>query len=353
MNLRTLAVGDLQNYLTSESYRKTAVIPITIQRAISQANNPRANTDDPALIIAEDERGNVAGFIGVLPDLIFHPEKAKVFWISCWWSDPDKGKMLGIPLLLAAYKATEGRLLADSTPDTLSVFLKSKLFVVPQPKHGLKLFLQPLISDVLIRKKPALKPYKFVFQMADRCISAIFAPVNVYRNSINSIPKEIISEYSCTDTNPESDSLFERSKADFDWIMKFPWVIPEDQFKEKRFYPFSSTAKLFVHHQISILKENKSAFLHLTLRDGVVKLHYARIETDLTEIVKKVLLKFLYKVRAKEFISFHEGINTQLIKTPILFCLKYPTTYQYVWGKPLGDLPSNKFQYGDGDAIFT
>ena len=85
----------------------------------------------------------------------------------------------------------------------------------------------------------------------------------------------------------------------------------------------------------------------------MAKLHYAQVDSALAEIVQKILLKFLYKIQTKEFISFHSEINEQLQKSSILFCLKYPTTYQYVWGKSLGDLSVDKFQLGDGDAIFT
>ncbi|MBC7388471.1 MAG: hypothetical protein H7329_04610, partial [Opitutaceae bacterium] len=141
MKLRTILVNELEAYIVSQEYLQTEIIPITKQRAASHVRNPRANPEDPALILAEEENGNVLGFIGLLPDFLFHPDKKKVYWISCWWVHSTKGKSLGVPLLLSAYQATSGLLLADSIPDTLSVFQKTKLFVVPEPKKGLKLFL--------------------------------------------------------------------------------------------------------------------------------------------------------------------------------------------------------------------
>ena len=80
MKIRQIKVGELAQYLESDEYRRTTVIPITAQRAVSHIQNPRADVEDVALILAEEENGNVLGFIGLLPDFIFQPEKKKVFW---------------------------------------------------------------------------------------------------------------------------------------------------------------------------------------------------------------------------------------------------------------------------------
>ncbi|MBC7390522.1 MAG: hypothetical protein H7329_15005, partial [Opitutaceae bacterium] len=335
----------------------TEIIPITKQRVASHVRNPCANSEDPALILAEEENGNVLGFIGLLPDFIFLPEKKKVYWISCWWVHSTKGKSLGVPLLLSAYQATSGLILADSIPDTLSVFQKSKLFVVPEPKKGLKLFLKPLVKDVLLRKKPGLKPYSFILDMVDFTLLGLFKPVSIIRTWIYRLPDFVtINEFPSKQTKllvPSNSGLFQRGVQELNWIGKYPWIIYPEKEQESRFYPFSRTASEFRYYNLEIKVKNNPSFLILSIRDGVVKLCYAYFDIQDIKITTKSLLAFLYKIEAKEFISFHKGINTEILSLNLPFVLKLPTKYQYVWGKPLGDLPLEKFQYGDGDAIFT
>ena len=358
MKLRTILVNELEAYFASKEYARTEIIPITRQRVESQVHNPRANPEDPALILAEEENGNVLGFIGLLPDYIFQPEKKKVYWISCWWVHSTKGKSLGVPLLLAAYQATGGLLLADSVPETLSVFQKSKLFVVPHPKTGLKIFLKPLIKDVLIRKKPGLKPYSSILHVVDLVLSWIFKPVSIVRAWIYNVSEFVtINEFPLKNTKllvPPNSSLFQRGIEEFPWIGQYPWIMQPKKEQETRFYPFSRTASEFKYFQLEIqVKDPFPAFLFLSIRNGVVKLCYAHVENQDLKIIAKSLLAFLYKIDSKEFISFHGELNAEILSLNLPFILKLPTKYQYVWGKPLGDLPLDKFQYGDGDAIFT
>lgn len=348
----------LEAYLASQEYCNTVITPITRQRVESQVCNPRANGEDPALILAEEVNGNVLGFIGLLPDYLFDPDKKKVFWISCWWVHPAKGKSLGVPLLLAAYQATNGFILADSIPETLAVFKKSKLFEVPEPKTGLKLFLKPLFKDVLIRKKPGLKSYSSILDFADFALSWIFKPVSVIRSLIYKLPELVtVNEFPSEHIKmciPENSNLFQRGAEEFNWIGKHPWITHPKKDQETRFYPFSRTALEFRYYHLEMkVTGSFPAFLFLSIRNGTVKLCYGYIENQDIKIITKSLLVFLYKVGAKEFISFHEEINAELLSMNLPFVLKHSTKYQYVWGKSLGTLPLDKFQYGDGDAIFT
>ena len=357
MKFRTVLTGELKNYLSSSEYLNTEVIPITPQRVISHSENPRAHQTDPALILAEEENGNVLGFIGLLPDLIFNPDSQKVFWISCWWIHPEKGKGLGVSLLFAAYQASNGKLIADSTPESLPIFKKSKLFIVPEPKQGLKIFLQPLLKDVVLRKKPGLKEFKPLLEIGDGLIKTLFSPITIYR-SLKKLPPDVllISDFSSKeiDSFVAPSNLFKRKSEEFKWVKNFPWLLQPEEYKEKRNYPFSSTSITFLSEQYVVqIKKEKVGFLFLTERNKVVKLCYSYINLSFKAAVVEVLIQLLYQKKAKEFICYDEELNKELIKTNIPFAIKYPTNYQYIWGKPLGSLPLQGFQYGDGDAIFT
>lgn len=359
MKIRQIKVGELAQYLESDEYRRTTVIPITAQRAVSHIQNPRADVEDVALILAEEENGNVLGFIGLLPDFIFQPEKKKVFWISCWWAHPENGKSLGVPLLLAAYQASNGLLLADASPDTISVFQKSKLFNIPEPKPGLKLFLQPLLKDVLLRKKPELRKYSLLLKVLDGIVGLFFTPIRYFQKIAFQKPYTLEVRYliagELTNIRNELSNHFQREAKDLKWIMDFPWLLSKNDYKEKRLYPFSSTAKTFKNHLVVFKQAGKSiAYSFLTERDQVFKLHYLFADADKTETVAKVLLNLLVEKKAKEFITFHPALGNVLTSKKLPFIYSRTTTYQYVYGKGFdASLNLDGFQYGDGDAIFT
>ena len=354
MQLRTILVGELENYLLSEQYRNTEILPITKQRVASQINNPRALPSDPALILAEEANGNVLGFIGLLPDLIFTTEQTKVFWISCWWVHATMGKALGIPLLLAAHKVSNGLLLADSIPETISVFQKSRLFVVPEPKQGLKLFLKPLLKSVLIRRG-FFNSGSIIPGIIDKLFGIAFYPMEAFRKIVAKMPAEVIVREGIPTVNgsPKNLSLFNRDTETLNWIAAYPWLLNKEEKQDSRQYPFSRSAKDFRNFTIASKEESKDLFLYITVRDGVAKLAYAQTNPENLNLATTSLLAFLFQKNIKEFISFHAEINSALKSKTLPFCIKHQTKYQYVWGKQMPEISTNQFQYGDGDAIFT
>ncbi len=358
MKFRHLKISDLETYLHSEEYKATTVIPITAQRVLSQVRNPRADSDDVALILAEEENGNVLAFIGLMPDLVFRPERKKVFWISCWWADSEKGKALGVPLLLAAYQATNGFLLADATPTSLAVFQKSRMFHVPEPKAGAKLFLKPLLKDVLLRKNPSLAKIGFLLKTMDGMMNALLGPLSFLQKQNFIKPSNIeirfLSASELTNNGHDATNHFQRTSKDFKWITDFPWVLTDEK-KEKRFYPFSSHAATFTNHFV-IFKQagDKIASLLMTERDGVFKLHYLFAESKNIKIISIVLIRLLIEKKAKEFVTFHPELTKVLLSQKLPFVYSRPTSYQYVYGNGFeNELKPDGFQYGDGDAIFT
>ncbi|HAR19161.1 MAG TPA: hypothetical protein DCR46_00745 [Cytophagales bacterium] len=357
MKLRHIQKKDLAHYLHSAEYKNTPVVPITEQRVRSQSQNPRADDDDVVLIVAEEENGHVLAFIGLLPDYIFFPVKKKIWWISCWWSDTSKGKTLGAPLLLAAFKVSQGCLLADASPTVLPFYLKSKLFHVPKAKLGIKLFFKPLIKNILLRKKPSLKFTSPFLAFLDQLISILYFPFSLTNKFYFSLPSSLkVQEIDVTQWPlPEKHNLFQRDKDVMTWIVAFPWILERTKKQGNRPYPFSSCAKRFRNH-FYIVKENEIEIAHLFLteRNGVFKLPYLQIAQDKEIAVCKVLVHLLYQKGASEFTTFHNGLSEAFKKMKLPFVYRHATSYQYVWGKELGkNLNVNQFQDGDGDAIFT
>jgi len=357
VKLRYLKIGELETYLNSQEYQNTTIVPITAQRVHSHIQNPRAELNDIALIIAEEENGNVLAFIGLLPDFILVPEKEKVFWISCWWSHPEKGNSLGIPLLLAALQVSNNKLLADATPDTLSVFQKSKLFHIPKTKKGLKLFMKPLVKKVLLRKKSELERFASALDVTDWLISFLHLPFKLLNSFVYRLPKNIVIERISSNEiqNINTENYFQRNEKEIEWVENNPWVLAPNEYLEKRLYPFSTVADSFKNHFLRI-KENGKAIgtLWLTEREGVFKLPYLWHENGKELAMANGIMNFLSTNNATEFTTFHPQMTKTLAKMNLPFVFKHSTSYQYVWGKKLSDsLNLDFFQDGDGDAIFT
>jgi hypothetical protein len=112
---------------------------------------------------------------------------------------------------------------------------------------------------------------------------------------------------------------------------------------------------MFKNHLLVFKQARKSiAYLFLTERDQVFKLHYLFAETDKIETVAKVLVDLLIEKKAKEFITFHPDLTKVLSSKKLPFIHSRTTAYQYVCGKGFdASLNLDGFQFGDGDAIFT
>lgn len=358
--IKEIRIDELEQYGLSDAYRQLAVVPITPPRIASHLRNPRTEPHDLGLIVALDDQNQLIGFIGLMADFIYFPEKQKVFWISCWWVDKEKGKNLGVPLLFAAYKKSEGKLLADSIPETLPVFAKSKLFHIPEPKRGLRVFLRSSFEKIIARKKPEWKKYSAITSAMDKTATFLSAPFLRGAIATAHYPKEITIEYlGAVDSKieqfifalPEQD-LFKRGKEELNWILRYPWLTSSES-PPSQMYPFSLQTEGFENYLVKLSNASEIiAFLFFTNREEAFKLPYAYFKKEHVKEVSLFVTAFLYRHGAREFTTFHP-LLTHSLRPLFPLTLKHTLGYQYVWGKELGDLPLVLFQDGDGDAVFT
>ena len=87
MEIKAFTVADLKTALISEDFWLTKTLPITKHRALSYCRNPRADADDPVLLVAYRD-DQVIGYLGILPDIIFANDVGyKMGWLTSWWVD--------------------------------------------------------------------------------------------------------------------------------------------------------------------------------------------------------------------------------------------------------------------------
>jgi len=359
-SFRHIRIDELESYGKSEAYLRLSSVPITFQRIVSHVRNPRAEASDVALILAENEKGELLGFIGLLPDLLFIPVKEKAYWISCWWIDQVKGKNVGVPLLLSAYKASHGKLLADSVPNTISIFKASRLFFVAEPKEGLRVFLRPCLQKLVERKKPDWQ-FEQLVRISDKVLNLLFSPFAWMIKTLQSSPLEskrlllLDEEQGAFLQKHLQGGYFQRGTAEWNWIVKYPWLNDSRSPKSSLIahYPFSYGVSHFQNHLFALYKNNTQvALLFLTERDRSVKLHYAYYDAQWREEIAHCIETLLYQLGASEFTTFDPLLKESLAKR---FRVGYKHTiyYQYVWAKDLRLQNTTGLQFGDGDAIFT
>ena len=70
MEIVALNKTALLEYVNSTVFKAEENLPISEHRAVSHANNPRANVNDVLLFLAK-EGDELIGYMGILPDLFF------------------------------------------------------------------------------------------------------------------------------------------------------------------------------------------------------------------------------------------------------------------------------------------
>jgi hypothetical protein len=111
MEIKAFTVADLKTALLSEDFWLTKTLPITKHRALSHSHNPRADKDDPVLLVAYQD-SQVIGYLGILPDKIFVNNAVYKFgWLTSWWVDPSCATTgVGAILLFKALNAYQQQL---------------------------------------------------------------------------------------------------------------------------------------------------------------------------------------------------------------------------------------------------
>ncbi|KAA3647021.1 MAG: GNAT family N-acetyltransferase [Chloroflexi bacterium] len=92
-------------------------IPITMQRAEAQANNPYAAPEDAALLVAYSGE-ELVGYFGILPIMLQHGnEHSKVHWFTTWMVNPKlRGAGVGSALMQAALDLDKDFMIVGSKP---------------------------------------------------------------------------------------------------------------------------------------------------------------------------------------------------------------------------------------------
>jgi GNAT superfamily N-acetyltransferase len=367
IEIRKYNKSTLGEYIVSEQFLKSTVIPISQHRAISQIKNPVCNDEDILLLTAHIA-GELVGYLGVLPDDMYgnQGEKKHIGWMSCLWVDPNhRGKKIAQNLILNCFDAWNNNILLTEYTETAGkLYDKMGIFTTLHLSHGRRWYIKSDLSTILPPKKQIFIRLKPLLQLIDMGVNAVLTIMDVFAKK--TILRNMKVEYTnAVDAGTEDfiqsqvdSQTFKRTKTSLDWIMQSPWVInanTKDELAKK--YYFTSSEKLFQTVGIKISKADNTiiAFLVITNRNGHLRIPYLFCDKQI-DVVRKVINQYVREHKIKTVSIYQPSIIQSLYGSTFIRSFSKSIQRGYLVSKSLAQHTKRRnplIQDGDGDAAFT
>jgi GNAT superfamily N-acetyltransferase len=382
INFNFIAVGQLIAFIQSPQYLQSEVVPISPQRARSQANNPKAAPEDIALILAYDETQILRGYLGILPDELQNQEEStKIGWLSCIWvDDKSRGQGIAKKLVLAAENAYPQRLLlTEFTPEAHQLYLKLGLFADLARPDGLRCYLRADLQTILPNKKHFfhyLHPFLATF---DAIANAILLPFRYFKQRQNEkqlkniglqyhtyLPPHIVEFIAQVKTAKHEASsinttVFNRGERELAWIYNYPWLIsaPLIDDNSQKYY-FSAIEDSFLAVMVELSEKNANgdsqtiAFFMLSHKRNLLKIPYLYVLPSHERSVLAFISLYMCEGRIATFLCCQPSLLAALKTNNFGFFAQKKQKHHYMCSKELLDFVADiQLQDGDGDAVFT
>ncbi len=360
ISLQTYNKSQLKELIISERFRRFPFCPISVHRAQSHISNPAAGDEDTLLILAFD-RQDLAGYIGILPDMINKERQmVKTGWLSTIFVHPDyRGKKIAQQLLQKACNEYHGHIIiTEFTPEAGNMYMKSNLFNPKQPLEGRAYYFLSDLHKILPVKNKKWINFKPALKILD-CGINTYVKIT-HRNHSHILPKfEVIKsldkESAAFMHLKQTHNSFNRNAAEISWITGHPWVM-SPQPDEPGHYQFSAFDKKFEYVFIKIYTGAVlSTLLMLSVRNHTAKLHFVFGQKDAAGACAQVLNTYIRQENISILISFDKEINKYMDGIRTLY--KKDRYRHFLMHKNLDRMLGSDFDFniaaGDGDAVFT
>lgn len=366
-DLQYIRTSELEDYVNSEEYNRQNFVAISRNRAISHANNPRADKDDIALILAYD-KNKFIGYLGIIPEYLFKGEqKVKVCWLSCMWVLPEYRRTgIATHLLSDAHKLYNGLVfITNYIPRSKAAFFKTGLYSEIAELPGIRAYFRFDLSTILPRRFPKLKMIKPLLWLADTSLNtllSIYFNAKAWRIKLEN-SYEYLEEVD-TDTGKFLDESvkenpFRRSHEEFNWMQKYPWISNEkDRSLPYDKYYFSQYAPDFRQWFVRIRNKKQQivGFLMLTNQKHELKTPYIIVTKEILPDVFQFIYRLMIKEKVFTLVSHHKYFVEQVYKNKNKFLMIRAKNYGFIATNEIAQLMNNKYgklSDGDGDRAFT
>lgn len=254
-------------------------VPISMQRARAHANNPYADGDDVALLVALDQEGEIVGYFGIMPIMLrVGEERFKVHWFSTWLvSSRVRGKGVGSMLMESALALKQDYLIVGSVHarrvcKKYGFWEREPLIYYWLDLTGmshLNLFSwgTRLVRRVLrtITGQPSVlatdnKLTRWFEKFGGRIFKKMFGGISRYQAKqllagVEYHPVERITRFVTSLNNRPAVELYRGVEA-INWMLEYPWVLPPGQsITEDKDYYFSDVRSSFQYIPLEIYDE--------------------------------------------------------------------------------------------------
>ncbi len=358
--IKKIRLGELEEFVQSETFRNFKTVPITDLRVKSYLNNPHSRPEDIVLYLGFAENQLVAFRTLFAGTAVSGNEKISFAWCSGNWVHPGfRRKGFSELLLNEAFIDWEGKLMfTNYAPDSEKLYLKTGKFRVIHQFEGFRGYLFPKTRKLFSRADKNVLT-GLLSSIADFSISVV-STVRAWfyrarQNSEIRFGELTFPDDECYKFHPEfADSyLFTRGEKDLKWIFKFPWISADKKIISQN-YPFSSFSKCFNYHTVKVfVKEKFTGFFIFSVREGHLKTLHFCVPNGIEKEIADYLKRFCVSNKIEVATVYKNEIATELLnqKFPFLHAKKYgQKIYSSFEIKNIGNC---KFQDGDGDVIFT
>lgn len=364
ITLRRITAGQLAAFVESEEFTHFSELPITKQRAMSQAGNPRAKPDDTVLILANRD-GQLVGYIGLLPDELHGPSgMLRAGWLSTLWVDPrQRGSGIGKRLLDEAFEAWHDHVaVTNYTPEAARLYHRSGRFVMAKEPAGVRGYLRFNLHLLLPARYPRYKRWTWALWFID-LISNVPNDVRIWIwHRLNRIriryheTRSIDEEMNALIESNLDQHLMRRRKHDLEWIINSPWILQGT--RDKR-YLFSSADSRFEQKFLKVLGNDGavSGFVMITIRKRDMRVPYCFVkENSAYGDIAAVMVEMLIRERLNMITVLNAGLAGALRRRGS-FWLRRKFSRPYLFSKTLwmrlGEPNHSLIQDGDADAAFV
>ena|GEM_PF-3802203 len=359
ISFRVITVKELPDIAGSEYFAGSEEVPVTSHRALSLAANPCASDEDPAILLAIDEKNRLLGYWGFLSDHLDGNHTNKIMWNSGWRVMPGASHA-AMPLLYKALQTCGNKILfSDLTLHTKQI-LEATGKVTVHTRKGIRWYFRSCSYELVSRRNFATKLLSPFFFFLDFDINLLFVPFLRKTRMPDGFKCIEVPSFNEDDQNfinsIDITSLSGRGIKELNWIKENPWIIPleKDDPKNRSRYYFSSSEKHFETRFFRIQKEGQTiALAFMNNRNGHVTLPYFICKPGQEKAVAIAIASVTGTLKAKTFTTF----NPLFLKSETdLSCIsKKSISRFFAYGNKTGITFSEDIliQDGDGDCAFT
>lgn len=367
MEIKTFTVVDLKTALVLENFWLTKTLPITKHRALSYSRNPRADEDDPVLLVAyRDSR--VIGYLGILPDKIFVNDVVyKLGWLTSWWVDPSCATTgVGAILLFKALNAYDQYVgVSGASREARKALHASQKFMALKSLQGLDIRLRLNVTRDILHRLPVMKIFRGLFRIFDAMLDEVVSLRNFFWLRRNNQCQHLTFEYiSAIDEETgrfiqqhNQHDLTRKEKADLSWIMNNPWILsaPLKDSASKRYY-FSSRADRFSYLAVKVFEHHNEmiGFFLLKVRDDRMSVVYSYFESRHAASITAAVFHHALAMDVSALSLFDEQLVAAFSKLHCPCWSANKKSRGFSLSKAFADIPLSSYRLhgGDGDLAF-